>query len=147
MEILDYLLPEGVLFRSEHYDGSTEEDTSDEKYLDMPMAVLVNEESYSAAEFFAAAMHEYEAAITVGTQTDGKGYYQQTFQLLDGSAVGLSVGKYYTPKGVSLAGVGITPDVVVDVDDEQFIKIYSGLMPAQEDPQILAAVEALKSMN
>jgi len=147
VEILDYLLPEGVLFRSEHYDGSTEEDTSDAKFLDMPMAVLVNEESYSAAEFFAAAMHEYEAAFTVGTQTYGKGYYQQTFQLMDGSAVGLSVGKYYTPKGVSLAGVGITPDVVVDVDDEQFIKIYSGMMPAEEDPQILAAVEALKSSN
>lgn len=147
VEILDYLLPEGVLFRSEHYDGTSEEDTSDAKYLDMPMAVLVNEESYSAAEFFAAAMDEYEAAITVGTQTYGKGYYQQTYQLLDGSAVGLSVGKYYTPKGDSLAGVGITPDVVVDVDDEQFMEIYSGIMPAQEDPQILAAVEALKSSN
>ena len=145
--ILDYLLPEGVLFLSEHFDGTTEEDTSDEKYLDMPMAVLINEESYSAAEFFGAAMHEYEAAITVGTQTYGKGYYQQTYQLQDGSAVGLSVGKYYTPKGVSLAGVGITPDVVVDVDDEQFMDIYAGIMPAEEDPQILAAIEALKSSN
>lgn len=147
VEILDYLLPEGVLFRSEHYDGTTEEDTSDAFFLDMPMAVLVNEESYSAAEFFAAAMHEYEAAITVGAQTYGKGYYQQTFQLMDGSAVGLSVGRYYTPKGVSLAGVGITPDVEVNVDDAQFVAIYSGMMPAEEDPQILAAIEALKSSN
>ena len=145
VELLDYLLPEGVLFRSEHYDGTTEEDTSDAKFLDMPMAVLVNEESYSAAEFFGAAMHEYEAAITVGAQTYGKGYYQQTFRLQDGSAVGLSVGKYYTPKGVSLAGVGITPDIVVDVDDDTFVKIYSGILPVQEDPQIQAAVEALKN--
>lgn len=147
VEILDYLLPEGVLFRSEHYDGTVEEDMSDEACLDMPMAVLVNEESYSAAEFFGAAMGEYEAAIIVGNQTYGKGYYQQTYKLQDGSAVGLSVGKYYTPQGVSLAGVGITPDVVVDVDDETFLKIYYGSIPAEEDPQILAAVEALKSSN
>ena len=147
VEILDYLLPEGVLFRSEHYDGTTQEDTSDEKYLDMPMAVLVNEESYSAAEFFGAALDEYEAAVTVGAQTYGKGYYQQTYQLNDGSAVGLSVGKYYTPNGVSLAGVGITPDIVVDVDEETFMEIYYGQLSAQEDPQILAAVEALKNGN
>ena len=147
VKILDYLLPEGVLFRSEFYDGTTEEDTSDANYLDMPMAVLVNEESYSAAEFFGAAMSEYDAAVIVGAQTYGKGYFQQTFQLQDGSAVGLSVGKYYTPNGVSLAGVGITPDIQVDVDDETFMKIYYGNMPAQEDPQILAAVEAVKTSN
>jgi len=144
VELLDYLLPEGVLFRSEFYDGTTEEDTSDAKYLDMPMAVLVNEESYSAAEFFGAALDEYEAAVIVGAQTYGKGYFQQTYQLVDGSAVGLSVGKYFTPNGVSLAGTGITPDVVVDVDDETFMGIYSGTLAPKEDPQVLAAIEALK---
>ena len=144
VEVLDYLLPEGPLFRSENYAGVEEVDESDAKYLDVPMAVLVNIESYSAAEFFAAAMREYEAAIVVGSQTYGKGYFQQTFRLEDGSAVGLSVGKYYTPKGVSLAGVGITPDVVVEVDDEQFLQIYYGNLDPMEDPQVQAAMEALK---
>ena len=144
VEVLDYLLPEGVLFRSEDYSGLSTTDYSDERCLDIPMAVLVNGESYSAAEFFAAALREYDAAVIVGEQTCGKGYFQQVYELHDGSAVGLSVGKYSTPNGVSLAGVGITPDVVVEVDDETFAAIYSGELEPMEDPQILAAIAALK---
>ena len=144
VKVLDYLLPEGDLFRSEYFDGRTSVDTSDAKCLDIPMAVLVNSESYSAAEFFAAALSEYDAAVVVGEQTCGKGYFQITYELKDGSAVGLSVGKYYTPNGVSLAEVGITPDVVVDVDEETFLQIYANTLPWQEDPQILAAIDALK---
>ena len=82
--------------------------------------------------------------MVVGEQTCGKGYFQITYELKDGSAVGLSVGKYYTPNGVSLAEVGITPDVVVDVDEETFLQIYANTLPWQEDPQILAAIDALK---
>jgi carboxyl-terminal processing protease len=108
------------------------------------MAVLVNGNSYSAAEFFAAAMAEYEAAVVVGEKTCGKGYFQSTFQLPDGSAVGLSIGKYYTPGGVSLEGVGITPDVEVDVDEQTLLAIYMGTLDPMEDPQILAAMDALK---
>ena len=116
---------------------------SDADCLDVPMAVLVNGSSYSAAEFFAAALREYDRAVIIGEQTCGKGYFQNTFRLKDGSAVGLSVGKYYTPKGVSLAGVGITPDVVREVDDETAAQIYAGTLDPAEDPQIQAAVEAL----
>lgn len=144
VRVLDYLLPEGVLFRSELYNGTTEEDTSDAKYLDIPMAVLVNGDSYSAAEFFAAALRDYEAGIVVGEKTVGKGYFQSTFQLQDGSAVGLSIGKYYTPKGISLAGVGITPDVSIKLDDETAAKLYYGQLEPMEDPHILAAIEALQ---
>lgn len=142
--LLDYLLPEGPLFRSEDYKGNVNVDESDKDYLDMPMAVLVNGSSYSAAEFFAAALSEYEAAIVVGQQTYGKGYFQTTILLNDGSAVGLSVGKYTTPKGVSLAGVGITPDIVVEVDEETDFNIYAGMLEPSEDPQIQAAIDALK---
>ena len=142
--VLDYLLPEGPLFRSEYYDGKVQVDESDAEFLDLPMAVLVNSESISAAEFFAAALDEYEAATVVGEQTIGKGYFQQAYKLSDGSAVGLSVGKYTTPNGVSLTGVGITPDVVVEVDDELFWQIYYGNVDWSEDPQILAAMEVLK---
>lgn len=144
-EVLDYLLPEGPLFRSEYYDGTTQVDKSDKKHLDIPMAVLVNSQSISAAEFFAAALSEYEAATVVGEQTIGKGYFQQSYKLSDGSAVGLSVGKYTTPNGVSLADVGITPDVPVEVDEELFWQIYYGSVDWSEDPQVLAAVNVLKN--
>ena len=143
--VLDYLLPEGPLFRSEYYDGTEQVDESDADCLDIPMAVLVNSESISAAEFFAAALDEYEAATVVGTQTIGKGYFQQTYRLSDGSAVGLSVGKYTTPNGVSLTDVGITPDVVVEVSEELFWQIYYGNVAWTGDPQVLAAVEVLKN--
>ena len=144
-KVLDYLLPEGPLFRSEYYDGTTQVDESDAKCLDIPMVVLINSESISAAEFFAAALSEYEAATLVGEQTIGKGYFQQAYELSDGSAVGLSVGKYTTPNGVSLTNVGLTPDVVVEVDEELFWQIYYGNVEWNEDPQVLAAVEVLKN--
>ena len=144
-KVLDYLLPEGPLFRSEYYDGTIQVDESDEKFLDVPMAVLVNAESISAAEFFAAALDEYEAATVVGEQTIGKGYFQQSYKLSDGSAVGLSVGRYTTPNGVSLTDAGITPDVVVEVDEELFWQIYYGNVDWEDDPQICAAVEVLKN--
>ena len=108
------------------------------------MAVLVNASSYSAAEFFAAALREYEAAVVVGEQTVGKGYFQTTYQLSDGSAVSLSVGKYFTPKGVSLAQTGVTPDVMVPVEEETAVEIYYGTLPPEKDPQIQAAIKALK---
>ena len=144
VEVLDYLLPEGELFRSVDYAGKEEAEKSDAKCLKMPMAVLVNANSFSAAEFFAAALREYDAAIVVGEQTVGKGYFQSTFKLGDGSAVGLSIGKYFTPKGISLEGVGITPDVQIDVDQLTAAKISAGTIDPMEDPQLQAAVDALK---
>ena len=144
VKLLDYLLPEGDLFRSVSFDGKEKVDTSDADFLDMPMAVLVNGDSYSAAEFFAAALQEYDAAVVVGEPTVGKGYYQQTIQLGDGSAVALSTGKYFTPKGNSLAEKGITPTIRVDVDEETASAIYYGTLQPADDPQIQAAVKALK---
>jgi len=145
VKLLDYLLPEGDLFHSENYKGEVSVDRSDAAHLDVPMAVLVNGSSYSAAEFFAAALSEYDAAVTVGEKTTGKGHFQNTFPLPDGSAVAISTGRYKTPKGVSLEGVGITPDVEITVDEETAYYIYAGVLDPMEDPQILAALEALKS--
>ena len=143
VDILDYLLPKGDLLRTEDVSGKVEVETSDEKCLDVPMAVLVNGDSYSAAEFFAAALSEREWATVVGEQTTGKGYYQVTYSLPDGSAVGLSIGKYFTANGVSLEGVGITPDVVVPVDENTASAIYAGTIEPANDPQLQAAVKAL----
>ena len=144
VKVLDYLLPEGELFRTLRYDGKENVDYSDEKHLDVPMAVLVNADSYSAAEFFAAALAEYDAAVVVGEQTTGKGNFQQTYQLSDGSAVALSVGKYFTPKGVSLADTGVTPDILLPMDAEMALELYYDRLDPMEDIQIQAALEALK---
>lgn len=147
VNVLDYLLPEGVIFKSENYMGETQEDRSDKNCVDLPMAVLVNGNSYSAAEFFAAALDDYDAAIVVGEKTCGKGYFQNTFVLSDGSAVNLSTGKYYTPNGISLAGVGLTPELEVPVDEWTAYYIALDALEPEEDPQIMAAVNALKSAN
>ena len=147
VEVLDYLLPKGELFRTVDYRGREDVEMSNAKYLDLPMAVLVNRSSYSAAEFFAAALNDYDAAVIVGEQTSGKGHFQNTFELSDGSAVSLSVGKYFTPGGISLEGVGITPEVLVTVDEETEALIYYNQLPPAEDPQIQAAIAALKGAN
>lgn len=145
VKLLDYLLPEGKLFISEDYTGAVETDTSNASCLDVPMAVLMNSYSYSAAEFFAAALEEYEWATTVGQHTVGKGYFQYTIPLSDGSAVALSMGKYYTPKGISLGDTGgLAPNIPVEVDAETEVLIYAGLLDPMEDPQVLAALNALK---
>lgn len=145
VKLLDYLLPEGPLFRSLTSGGVESVETSDASCLEMPMAVLVNADSFSAAEFFAAALWEYEWATVVGQPTVGKGYFQNTFEMSDGSAVSLSVGKYFTPNGVSLAEEGgFTPDVVKEVDEDTAALIYSELLEPADDPQIQAAVKALQ---
>lgn len=144
VDLLDYLLPEGDLFRTVNYKGEENVDTSDADCLDIPMAVLVNAGSYSAAEFFAAALRDYDAAVIVGEQTVGKGYFQTTYQLSDGSAVALSIGEYFTPKGENLAGIGVIPDRTVEVDEETAGAIYYGTLTPEEDPQIQAAVKLLK---
>lgn len=143
VEILDYLLPEGDLFRTRTYDGKENVDRSDAAFLDLPMAVLVNGSSYSAAEFFAAALQEYEAAIVVGENTTGKGYFQTTYQLSDGSAVALSTGEYFTPSGKNLADIGITPDVPSQVSAETAAAIRNGTLEREKDPQLQAAIRAV----
>lgn len=144
VKLLNYLLPEGELFRTVDYMGVESVDRSDASCVDIPMAVLVNGSSYSAAEFFAAALREYDWATVVGEKTSGKGHYQVTYQLSDGSAVAISIGKYFTPDGVCLEGVGLEPDIPVQVDQQTAAAIYAGTLDPMEDPQILAAIEALK---
>ena len=108
------------------------------------MAVLVNQDSYSAAEFFAAALQEYGAATIVGSKTVGKGNFQTGFQLSDGSLLNISIGKYYTPKGKSLTDVGVTPDKELDLSDDDYQNLYSGRLAEADDAQLQAAIAELK---
>lgn len=147
VELLDYLLPEGELFRTVDYAGNEDVDVSDAASLEIPMAVLVNGSSISAAEFFAAALNDYDAAVVVGEPTCGKGYFQKTFSISDGSAVTISVGKYFTPNGVSLADEGgLTPDIPVVMETEAAALLYADLLEPEDDVQLQAALEALKAV-
>ncbi len=148
VKVLDYLLPEGPVFRSQTYDGKESVSESDANCLELPMAVLVNGESYSAAEFFAAALNEYDKAVIIGEPTVGKSYFQTVYELHDGSAVGLSIGKYCTPNGVSLAEVGgLTPEIRLDMDEETASKLYTGKLDVADDPHIQAAIAALQKTD
>lgn len=144
VKVLDYLLPEGVLFQSVDYAGREDTDYSDSACVELPMAVLVNFDSYSAAEFFAAALQEYDWAIVVGEQTYGKGNFQSSFELSDGSMLNISIGKYFTPEGRSLTGVGVTPDIVCEISDEEYEQLYYGRLEEQDDAQLQQALAALR---
>ena len=120
LDLLDYILPEGDLFISVDKSGKETVQTSDKVSLKNKMIVLVNGNSYSAAEFFAAALQEYNWATVVGEQTTGKARSQITLELSDGSAVHISTHKYLTPNRVDLAEAGgVTPDIAVAQDDEK----------------------------
>lgn len=140
-EILDPLLPEGTIMTLRTKSGSETVYESDAEMIDQPIVVLVDDQSISAAEFFAAALQEYDRATLVGTHTTGKGRAQQTFELSDGSALNLSVEEYFTPKGNNLAGVGIAPDVEVALTDAQLADFY--FLSPENDPQLQKAVEIL----
>ncbi len=130
-QLLDYLLPEGEIFVSVDESGREKITKSDAKCIDLPMAVLVNENSYSAAEFFAAALGEYEAAEIVGAPTTGKNRSQTNVVLIDGSAVHISSKRYLTPNRVDLTEQGgLIPDLVVE--------------DGENDPQLAAAVESVR---
>ena len=141
-EMLDPLLPEGTIMTLRTKDGTETVYESDAEMLDLPLAVLVDAQSISAAEFFAAALQEYDRATLVGTHTTGKGRAQQTIELSDGSAVNLSVEEYFTPQGESLADVGIAPDVEVALSDEQAADFY--FLDPQDDPQLQQAAALLR---
>lgn len=140
---LDTLMPKGTMFKEVDKAGNFHEYTSDDFYFDIPMVVLSNEYSYSAAEYFAAVLQEQNLAFIIGNPTTGKGEGQQTFELSDGSAITFSVIKYYTPNNVSIGeNGGIKPDLDIFMTDEQVSMI--GNVEYDEDPQILAALDYLR---
>jgi carboxyl-terminal processing protease len=130
-EILDYLLPEGEVFRQHPRWWFESVTTSDADCVDLPFVTIVNGDTYSAAELLAAELREFCASPVVGEQTSGKGYSQLTFPLLNGGAMGLSTATYYTGSGHSLIGEGITPDVELELSET-------------EDNQLLAAMDLLR---
>ena len=141
--VLDYLLPSGPVIRTVDREGNEEVIyRSDAKALDVPMAVLVNENTASAGELFCSALQDYDKAVIVGTQTYGKGSMQTIRQLSDGSGLSVTYRYYCPPFSDNYDGVGVTPDVVVEPAGAMLEKnIYK--ITDEEDNQLQAAVAEL----
>ncbi len=142
VEMLDYMLPEGTLVYTEDKNGEGDTYTSDaEHYFDLPLAVLVNGNSASASEIFSGAIQDYGTGTIIGTQTFGKGIVQSILPFNDGSAIKVTVSRYFTPRGTCIHGEGITPDVVVELDENLKNKLT---IEKSEDNQLQTAIENVK---
>ena len=143
VNILDYLLPEGTVVYTMDKAGNREDYTSDAAtYKSIPMTVLVNGNTASAAEIFTGAIRDFEYGTIIGTQTFGKGIVQSTIPLTDGSAVKLTTQTYYTPSGECIHGTGITPDEVLEYE---FMGGEDDQYSVDLDNQIQKALEVLAS--
>lgn len=140
--IADKLVPEGTIVYTEDKDGNKSYAKSDPEEIEIPLVILINGNSASASEVLSGAVQDWDKGILVGEQSFGKGLVQRVFQLPDGSAVKLTVAKYYTPSGVCIQGVGLTPDVYVEMDDELTARVAT--LTYEEDVQLQKAVEVIK---
>ena len=138
--VSDRVLPEGVIVTVEDKVGGVITENSDATCLDIPMVVLIDENTASAAELFTMALHDYDMAQTVGTTTYGKGIVQSIFRLYDGSGLKFTTEKYYGPAGNSIQDTGIEPDYVVEFPEEVY---EDGVITLDEDVQLQKAVELL----
>ncbi|MBQ9029925.1 MAG: S41 family peptidase [Parasporobacterium sp.] len=136
----DRVLPEGVIVSVEDKQGGIMTENSDARCLEIPIVLLVNENTASAAELFTMALHDYGMAQIVGTQTYGKGIVQSLFRLIDGSGLKFTTEKYYGPKGDWIQDEGIAPDVVVEFPEEVY---EDGVISLEEDIQLQKAAELL----
>lgn len=139
VDMLDYILPEGLVLYTEDKYGEREEYYSDGSHeLKIPMVVLVNENSASASEVFTATFRDFEWGTVVGKTTFGKGIVQNVLPLGDGTAVKITTQHYYPPSGYDLHKVGIKPDLEVDLNEGAKIGTDS-------DNQLSAAIDILKN--
>lgn len=143
VDIADELLGEGIIVYTETKNGEKQYEYSDKDYVDIPLVLLVNEGSASASEILAGAIKDHNRGILLGNKTFGKGIVQRIRQLKDGSGFKLTVSEYFTPKGENIHGIGIEPDIKVDLpEDIQQI----GLENLKEDTQLQAAIREIEKM-
>lgn len=143
VQILDDILPEGLIVYTEDKNGNRQEyKSSGETHFDYPMAVLINQDSASASEIFAGAIKDYKYGTLIGTTTFGKGIVQSIFPLSDGDAVKLTTAKYFTPNGNYIHGVGIEPDIELEYE---YLNPDGEEYEMQYDNQIQKAIEVLSA--
>ena len=143
-DVLDYLLPEGDLVSETNKKGETKVlCTSDSSCIELPMVVLVDGETASAAELFAADLRDFKVAELVGQTTYGKGIMQGAFPLEDGSAIKMTIAYFNPHSGVNFNGVGLKPDYEVALTTEQ--KLNFDTLDETSDPQLMKAIEVLNA--
>ncbi|HCT64409.1 MAG TPA: hypothetical protein DIC60_03915 [Lachnospiraceae bacterium] len=141
-KIADKLVPEGTLVYTIDKNGERVDYTSDSECVKVPLCILVNGNSASASEILAGAVQDTGTGTLVGTQTFGKGLVQNIYPVPDGSAVKVTIQKYYTPRGVCIQGEGITPDYVVNLPEELEKTL---VIKHEDDTQLQKAIDIVKS--
>ena len=137
----DRVVPEGVIVSVEDKMGGMQTENSDAECLDIPIVLLVNDNTASAAELFTMCLRDYDMAEVVGTTTYGKGIVQSIYQLIDGSGLKFTTEKYYGPAGNYIQDTGIEPDYVVEIPEETY---EDGVISVEEDLQLQKAAELLQ---
>lgn len=145
-EIGEEILPEGTMVYTLDKEGNRSDLKCDAAYLDIPLVLLVNGGSASASEILSGAVQDHGAGTIIGTQTFGKGLVQRLFTLPDGSGLNITIQKYYTPNGTSIHGVGITPDLSVELPEE-YRESNIADIPQEADTQLQKALEILRAEN
>ncbi len=141
-KIADEIIAEGNVVYTIDKEGNRKDFNADSEYIDIPLVMLVNGNSASASEILSGAVQDRGRGKLVGTQTFGKGLVQNLYSIPDGSSVKITIEKYYTPKGVCIQGVGITPDYVVERTDDLPSVM---LLEHEDDVQLSKAIEVLRT--
>lgn len=139
VEIGGQILPKGIVVYTIDRSGKREDYFSKGTELDIPYVVLVNERSASASEILAGAVKDYKKGTIIGTKTYGKGVVQSVFELGDGSGLKVTTSKYYTPNGISINKIGVSPDIEVKMENDKAI----GKLTIEEDVQLKKAIDEL----
>ena len=145
VDMADLILPEGVVVSTRDKRGNVEEYTIDDKYVDLPMVVLVNGYTASASEILAGAIRDYDAGLLVGTQTFGKGIVQAVLDLMDGTGVKITISQYFTPNGDYIHDVGLAPDVEIELNEDAVTRYGINNIPRELDNQLQKAIELIAS--
>ena len=140
--IADMLLPSGKIVYTKDKNGNEQTYTSDAACVDLPMAVLINENSASASEILVGALQDHEAATVVGMKSYGKGVIQRILPISNGGGLRVTIATYYTPNGRNIHGVGITPDVEIQLPQE--VLDDPTLLTEETDTQLKKAVEVMQ---
>lgn len=141
---VDQILDEGIILTVRDKNGKENVyKAKDKEKIDLPIVILTNAQTASAAEVFTSSLHDNGKAYTVGTKTYGKGVVQTVFDLGDKSIAKITTAKYFTPKNVCIDKIGLEPDKKVELD-EKYKKMSVKYIPDGEDAQLITAVEVMK---
>ena len=143
IKIADELVPKNCIVYTEDKSGEKKYFYSDDNYIKLPLVILINKNSASASEVLAGAVKDLKRGKLVGTKSFGKGLVQNLFNLSDGSAVKVTVAKYYTPAGICINGTGIDPDYKIELAPENQDQLISSL-DLNQDLQLKKAIDLLK---